>query len=202
MSEGRPSLDKLEGGDIISFDNMSHVAAFEDLLADHIDPQMTANMHNAWQGRVAIRELLRVPDFNGRLANITMAVMEEPYERRLDARERGWKLPARTPPSAHPEVIDSYHGFSFFAEAKSSGRGRIGQIQAEMWYYAAPRYVGRESGFRYSKKLVGGASVGRLVTLPRFEKRAFVELQEEARRIAFLALQQGKAHSIIQPKQS
>lgn len=122
------NIGDMKPGDAIRLDDIAQLPAFEDMLALHIHPTMTATEYAAWVGRVQLRDLIRPPKFNGTIADVELVLMDEPYARLLDARERGWHI-ARGRNYRHtaPEIIvESFRGFTFLADAKSSGKGQCG----------------------------------------------------------------------------
>lgn len=208
------SIDALVPGDIIQLSDITQMPLFEDMVAETIDPNMTARMRSAWGGRVAINEFLRPRKFNGAIADIQLSVMDEAYERLFDAKQRGWVFDKRSVANhraANKEVSDSFHGFTFTANAKSSGRGIIGQIQSELWYGKVPIGHGFQtrtledgtvilSKRNYKQTYMhGGSSVQRYVTKPKIEAQAFLSLNESARKIGFEVLSRNMRFPIIQP---
>ena len=65
--------------------DMTQLAEFEDTLAPRVDPTFDVNL---WQGRIALKEMLRPKvlnrPFNGRCIDIRIEVMTDPYDRMLD----------------------------------------------------------------------------------------------------------------------
>jgi hypothetical protein len=211
------TLQKLTPGDAILLDDITQMPAFEDMVAEQVDPTMTPAMRDAWAGRVVIRDLLRPPRFNGSLTDIKLVVMEAPLDRLFDARERGWTF-SRHIGSGYPinrphddEITGSYQGFELMANAHSTGRGVVGQVQAEIWYGRVPTYRtselrtlkdGSVSLYHYDNKQAanhGGMSVQRYITSPKLETGVFINLDENARRIGFQVLSHQMRHPIIEP---
>lgn len=124
-------------GMTIEFVDATELHAFEDALGPHIQPGLDTEL---WSSRVALKELLRPPKFNGRIGNLALSVMDEPRNHLLNSRDRGWQIKGtnlnKTNSWAYGE--DPFTGFTFTADAFSSGRGKIGQIQAELWYAPNP----------------------------------------------------------------
>lgn len=209
------STSSLQPGDVVKLSDITELPMFEDLVADQIDPTMSQAMRDAWSGRIAIRDLVRPPKFNGTIAYIELVTMDNPYDRLSNARERSWVFNSKggVPNKIIEDerVIGSFIGFTFLAEARSSGRGVIGQIQAELYYGRVPYEQKRESRqlkngttayYDYSTKrtaMHAGASVQRYVTTPKIEREKFMELDENARRIGLAVLHQNTMHPIVQP---
>lgn len=144
MSE-LPSVRAFQPGDIITFGDITELPDFEDYVAENMFPNMTPTQMNAWKGRAALRDLVRPPAFNGRIADIRLEVMVDPYAQLMNARERGWRFGGtngnpkpRTNEFAF-EAEELSEGFVFTADAKSSGKGSIGEIQSELWYVPVPK---------------------------------------------------------------
>ena len=177
-----PFPPEIQPGTLIEFNDITQLAAFEDTIAPFVTSRYKPEY---WESRRPLKDVLRVPEFNGRMSDIAMQVMEAPYERLLDARERGWKITGGSlaRPQAPEDVIRHYMGFAYTANARSSGRGVVGQVQAEIWYApnADPHGYGR--------------AVKRTVTKPKFEEAAFRELDEHSRRIGFTALRYALIHA-------
>lgn len=209
------SVGQLQPGDVIEFGDLREVPTFEDMVAVSIDDRISklfperTNVLNlsAWAGRTAIRELISPPKFHGTIANVRLDVMEEPYERLIDARERGWKFQRgasnfqRTSDDAlSVALLPEYRGFVLSADAKSSGRGTVGQIVAELWYAPVPfDFHNASSTLNQRTSLHGGSSVFRVITSPRLEKDNFYALNEESREIAFQVLRRNMKHPLVQP---
>jgi hypothetical protein len=206
------SFEQLHPGDSIRLTDATELVAFEDTVAYNMDPTMTSLMQEAWVGRTTLKDLIRPPKFNGTIADIELVVMDLPFERLVDARERGWKFRQISGfLSSMPkdeEVINSFRGFTFLAEARSSGKGTIGQIQAELWFnrVGANRNMVRDvveggslGGGRKRTNGYGGASVLRRVTVPKIETTKFVELHETSRRIGLEVLRNAMRHPTVLP---
>jgi hypothetical protein len=208
------SIEELVAGDVILLDDITKMALFEDLVAEGVDPSMNQLELNSWTGRVGIRNLLRPAKFNGNIGNIQLVKMNDPFGRLFDARQRGWsfggsRVSIPKNPTLDQEVRDSYRGFTFTADASSSGRGIIGQIQAELWFglvsinrgiQTRTHTNGEVVKFKYNAKCTssnGGASVRRIVTKPKIENETFLELDESSRRIGIEILRGNVLKPII-----
>jgi hypothetical protein len=226
----QPSLaDTLQPGNIIEFADLTELTTFEDILAEDIEPMYDPIK---WATRLALRDLIRPPKFNGTIADVRLEVMAEPYERLQDAPKRGWNVgPGNYKLSSEvaQELIARYRGFTLTATPKSSRPGRLGQIQAELWYYPVPVSIhtmkegtvvkshnelksGEKSreyayltkrDYTYLRKnrSSSGESVRRVVTKPRVETERFIEHDAAARRIGFQLLRQQMMHPITTPMQ-
>jgi hypothetical protein len=196
---------------IITLDDITQFPAFEDVVADDIQPIRLEGQREAWEGRVPIRNLLRPPKFNGSIRSIALMAMEDPYDRLLDARERGWAFPhgGKTVRRLDIDEAREYtRGFTFTADAQSSGKGIVGQIQAEMWYMRAPYNEHRYIRLNENKELVvrtsssfstgnhGGAIVYRRITKPKLEKDAFIRADAESRKIGWAVLREAMTHPL------
>lgn len=212
-------------GNIISFGDITELAAFEEVLAHVVNPEHDVNL---WAARIALRDLIRPPKFNGTIGNINLTVIENPYDRLLDAVDRGWRVGRGVAQRAlstekSRQLIARFHGFGFTADAMSSGRGITGQIQTELWYYPLiPKVVpagtklrgynitssGEKKEFIYTSKkdLLShanvdnlGKTINRVVAKPKYEKEKFIKLNEGSRRIGFELLQQAMMSPRVQP---
>ena len=181
-------------GVAIQFESFSEVEAFENVVADLVDPNMSATEANNWHSRDNLQEIVGHPkikgrQFNGRMLGIELVPMQKPYTKLLSARNNGWKLPLNVSRIGSTNELDGDYrarrcfGFHFTAQATSTGRGAIGEIQAGLWYLPVTRHVA--SG-NIQKRTVtnGGRSVVRIVTQPRFEEENFIRLSEDSERIA------------------
>jgi len=191
-------------GNVIEFGDITELATFEDLIAKKVEP-VYDHSNGSWPGRIALRDLIRPLKFNGTIADIKLEVMKDPYERLLDARQRGWAMPYRTIPKLAnefaEELIPRYRGFVLTADAKSSGKGTVGQIQAEMWYYPMPLRVRSRSHGKITlrRDYSTGETLRRVVSRPRLEEEKFIELDATARRIGVSLLRQSLVHPIYTP---
>ncbi len=223
-----PQVDLLQPGNIFELSDITELAAFEGLVAPEVDPFYN---HILWQSRLPLKELIRPPKFNGTIANIKLTVMNNPYDRLLDANQRGWKFKSRAQThklqsDISKAQIPNYRGFVFTGDAKSSGRGTIGQVQAEIWYYPLPKNLridpegklhigfnttksGERRYYSYTNKkdieIIGAKAYGeamrRIVTMPKLEAEKFIALNETARRIGFAVLRDALSHQISTPMQ-
>jgi hypothetical protein len=61
-------LNELTSGDVIEFADINELVAFEDMVAQAIDPTCA----KAWASRRHLRDLIRPPKFNGTIADIKL----------------------------------------------------------------------------------------------------------------------------------
>ncbi len=220
------TLDSLQPGSSIQFSDATELHAFEDLLAPLVDSSYNAEL---WSGRTALNDLWRPEKFNGRITDLQLTVMSDPHDRLLDARERGWTIiKGRSYKRTTDETLNgikNFVGFTFTGMARSTGRGNVGQIQAELWYGPNPKYLRKFKAATYLRRqqytaVSGevrtsesiehrkeyeyitspaastlGRSLVRAVTHPKIEKEKFIELQESSKRIAFDVLR----HEMMRP---
>ncbi len=212
MTVPEMAIEDLCPGDIIEFGDATELASFEDLVAASIDTQvdnlLPGRNHKAiqdgWAGRVAIKELIRPKTFNGTIADIRLEVMEDPYARLLDAKQRGKTMlkgfSIRRTNEFAELLAPLYAGFSLTALAKSTGRPSM-QLQTEIWY-APVNITSRRKGSAYQDRgSSGGASVQRFMTKPEIEEGTIEAINEESRRIGFKVLRNNMRHPIIQSMQ-
>ncbi|MES2971628.1 MAG: hypothetical protein V4702_04870 [Patescibacteria group bacterium] len=225
MSE-LPLASKPEGlnpGDVIGFADMPELMAFEDLLAPLVDPLSNAVL---WQTRPKLSDLLRPPTFNGTIRDITLTAMDEPYERLLDAKDRGWTMPRPSGSFERTQLgfeqkVNRYLGFIFDAEAYSSGTGVKGRIAAELWYYPLPQLlkkagsitvytavtkngdvstytsVAKKDSYKTLKNR--GEAIRRVVTKPRLDAERFLAAHDVACAIGFSVLRDAMRAVISTP---
>lgn len=79
----------LRAGSVIEFADITELPSFEDQIAAEIDPEMTAGQADVWAGRIAIQDLIRPSKFNGRIADVALHVLDNPYVRLVTAQDRG-----------------------------------------------------------------------------------------------------------------
>lgn len=197
---------ELSPGAIIEFNDITELPAFEDALAEAIDPDMTPARSEAWQGRVNIQNLIRPHKFYGRITDVHLEVMAEPYQRLIDARERGWQVGRggsyRLTSKFADQLIPQYRGFIFRATALR-GRMEIDQIRAELWYYpvSVTSYIHPESGkvcIYKETEAHSGCSVIRVVAKPKMEAD-FIKLDAMAKKIGADVLRAGLKKPLVQP---
>ncbi len=192
-------------GDILTFSSVSELRDFENLVANVVRP----NYHQAaWSARTDIEELIRPKinghNFNGQLRDISLTVMDEPYLRLIDARERGIAFSNKGGlGGSHAKLkgeysmlnIPHYTGFQFQANAHSTGRGDIGKISTELWYFPFRVKPGMENRSVDND----GKVIKRVIAKPQFELDSFIELSETSRQIGFTLLQDAMRHPISVP---
>lgn len=205
-------ISTFQPGDVIELGEISKLAEFEELVATDLQPNMTKIQRDVWAGRVALKELIRPPKFNGSLVNVRLEVMDEPYSRLLVARERGMQFHLKgRPPQNNPVNVGTWRGFKFITDARSSVPGFKAQVQTELWYVLLP-YIpritkgtlksGEERSYLTRCRMTNsnsGASIRRTVAKPVLEKHKFIELNENSRKIGFSVLQKAMMHPLIQP---
>jgi hypothetical protein len=213
MAEVLPqSVDELLPGDVIQFADITELVAFEDEIVAAVRPDYD---HAMWAGRKPLRDLMRPPRFNGTIANISLLVMHDAYEQLQTAKDRGIAMRITRRALSDENVLiygPQYRGFVITADARSSGRGVVGQLQTEAWYYplvpgvlkagtVRQRVKSRADGTKYdytyvrssngvdiSKGRESGRTIGRIISYPKLEKDTFIELNESSRRIGAAAL--------------
>ena len=140
----KPELyPSLAPGTIIVLSDMTQLAGFEDTLVPLVDPAFDINL---WQGRIALSEMLRPKvgnkPFNGRCTDISIKVLADPYYRMLECTEQGYKFQGSNGKKRESQTgqssIDSYFGFMFKANMKSSGRAVDRSFDVVAFY--APEY--------------------------------------------------------------
>lgn len=179
---------------VIRLADITEMPAFEDMVAQAVDPDMTTLQRQRWDSRPPIRDLIRPIAHNGSIVDIELTPLEDPYEKLQSARQDGWVLKPGNTPGSTKELNAQYRaerclGFHFVANARSSGRGVIGEIQVGLWYLPVVRYE-RAHTVKPSKQtgLGGGLSVKRVVTQPRLETENFIRSHDESVRVALSAL--------------
>ncbi len=189
----------LRPGTVIELADITELPKVEDTIAFAIDPKLDAD---AWATRENARDIVRPPKFQGRIANIVLEVMEEPYEQLRSARERGWQFAGggshhgKRSTDVTKRALGKYVGLQFVGEAYSTGRGMIGQIQAEMWYLPI---AGRAKNGKLLTNAAteGGRSVKRFITRPRYEKEQFIPLRNVSRRIGYEILRAELSSAVV-----
>lgn len=169
---------------VILLRDATELAPFEDIVAATIDPNYARFNQGAWQGRVALKELIRPPRFNGTIRDIALEIMEEPHARLLDVRERGFMLSgAGAGKSDDVDIARFYKGFHLTATPASSRPGDLGQIQADIWY-GPPTQSSKGHGM----------PIRRFVTKPRFERERIVRHAEASKQIGLTVLRDALTH--------
>lgn len=209
-----------KAGDVIELGDITELAVFEEIIAPLVDPKYNPDV---WARRPHVRDLIRPPKFNGRIGDIALTVIENPYENMLSATARGYAFYnnarnfKRTSDRAEEEV-KHYMGFGLTASAISSGRGVIGQIVTELYYYPCHRGLIKAGTVEHRTLKSGeirtyvsksdrtcsrgpdmGETIRRVVAEPKLERAKFIELDETARRIGFATLRHSMMHPFIAP---
>jgi len=190
-----PVSDVLQPGVVIKIPDITYFSEFEDVIAAAINPTYDKDL---WAGRVPLKELIRPPKFNGRITDISVTVMDRAYAQLQEACESGRigympQLHRRIVNRGEVESYESgFRGFILTADAKSAGRGTIGQIQTAMWYW--PLTVRSINGH--------GQVLNRKVAKPKIEKERFIALDARSRKIGFSVERKAVARPIFTPMQS
>ena len=190
------NIEKYSPGDVLELDSIYELASIEDIIANNINPNMTTRQINDWKDRANLKDLIRPSRFNGRISNINLDFMKNPYERLFDANERGLKfskdlgIPKRRTSFFSSETAELTTGFILTADASSSGRGVIGQIKTEVWYVPSPQ---QQSDGEIKKKTYSnsGGSIHRYLARPDTEQDIFDNLYKTSRKIGLEILRKG-----------
>lgn len=214
-------LPELQPGEVIRFADMRELVLFEDLLAPLVDPLANVRL---WEGRKQLGDILRPSKFYGTIRDITLEVMANPYEKLLDANERGWTFSGSTGNKARTQegaelIIERYLGFTFDAEAHSSNPSFRGRIGAELWYFPSSHQLvkaGSVVGFNVlkngemsprvlrndSRKSRGnhtGEAIRRVVTKPHYDRKNFEAAYDNSRSIGFAVLRESMINAVSIP---
>lgn len=204
QAEAVDSRSLLMPGNVFILRSVGELTDFEDLVAASIDPHMSTQETVAWESRKHIRDYVRPSKFNGNITNITVELMEDPYERLIDAPSRGWVLPTakyERPSQKGQDSTAKYIGLMLTADARSSGKGVIGQIQSEIWYAPVPLTTRRRGNgeFKPATQANAGMTVMRVAAQPKLERENFIEFDRAARRVGHEVLRQQIRNPIMQP---
>ena len=224
-STEKPPL--LTPGIVIELADMTELAALEDIVVKQVDPNYDKDL---WIARPLLKELLRPTvkkrAFNGGVKDITLTVMDEPYEQLITANDRGLTYSQsgkRTRTNDQSlETIERYVGLEYRATLTSTGHGSIGSVTSEIWYaplaksvlrrkgstYCYPRIIEGEQrpyectqkeGYVRANKL--GDAILRVTSKPAYDQSVLVSLQDSAQRIGFNVLQAAMRRPISAPMQ-
>lgn len=146
---------------------------FENWLAPFVDPEYRQDL---WEKRwPPTADLLKPKGFHGRLVDIALTVMDEPYKRIIDAPERDWVFMrgvarrARDSEIGRPQQAH-YHGFTLEARMRSANPRRSGWLHNEIWYAPLPRYIIARGNYGLQADTARGEGLKRFVTHPRYER--------------------------------
>lgn len=190
-------IDQLQPGEIYPIPNSGKLAAFEDLVAQQLQPDMTVLEERGWNGRKMLRDLICPDKFLGSIQNIRVEIIEEPYEKLFNAKERGKTfqsvlgLPRKRSDECNEHYEQLTKGYLLTADEKKSGKGVVGQIQVELYYVPPPN----RSAVGYNKTNVHSNSGGinRYATRPEeiiIEKLKSPKENSNSRVVGKVALRQ------------
>lgn len=140
-------IDQLKPGEIYEISGTSNLAPFEDLVASEIQPNMEILEARGWSDRKALRDLIRPDKYFGTISGITLEAIKDPYQRLFDVNSRGKKylqtlgVPHLRLDGSTEDYEEQTKGFVLTGNAKSSGKGIIGQIQVEIYYVPPPNRI-------------------------------------------------------------
>lgn len=183
-------------GNVLQFDTIRELVAFETLLAGAIDPQLNDARDRIWNDRDEVSRYLKPPKFIGSFLNIALTVMPNPYERIVDARSRGWKMytPGRFERDSdlNRSTIEYFTGFCFTAIAKTTGKPAAEVVEAEMWYYPTTntRLCLATDPDKQRPSNHNGPSIQRTVTKPRLKPIAGAVTDPTLQKLGFATLWQ------------
>lgn len=185
----------------IQLADITELPAFENSVASLIDPNMTKTEIDYWHGRENIKNIIRPAKFNGKITDISLLLIENPFDTLQNAKELGWDMPrgynqnSKGSDANIERKTNMCIGFSLLANAVSSGRGTIGQIQAGLWFLPVS-HVERNGSITKLTSGHGGRTIIRVVSNPKIETENFMQLQAESNKIAFSALQKAMMQPI------
>lgn len=179
---------RFEPNSVIRLEDVTQLQEFEEAVIDEVAPDVAPTRRGLWTGRVALKDLLRVPKFNGRITDIELAVIEDPVTALQDAAADGAQFigSARTGVSrwsdAHIEFArERALAFDFSATARSSRQGTVGNINTTLWYVP-------ESPERYANSTRD--PVKRSILRPRIDRERFTDLHRMSRQMGHDAVRQ------------
>ena len=173
----------LRPGGIVRVSDVTQLHLFEELIAEQIDLK---HDHALWAGRERLSDLIRPSKFNGSIVDLELEVMQDPYGVLLDIQKEGRRFVGnrRQPTEASRDRIEQGKGFMLMATPRSSGRGAIGQIQAEIFYYPTDLHDTYRRGF------------SRLVTKPILEVGDFKKTNKRPEGVDLMLLKDVMGHSV------
>lgn len=146
LQESMPSTDqagerlRLES---VALPNLTYIAQFEDVVAAQVYPNMPPECQARWGLRTPLRKHVQPRGFNGSVSNIVLTPMGQPVDMLRSASDRGvaFRQAAGAPhlkEKLSQEELKHFFGFVLTADARSSGRGVISTLQAELYLYPRP----------------------------------------------------------------
>jgi hypothetical protein len=137
--------DVLRPGNIIEFDSIDEIPAFEDMVAKHIDKdQANPIQWRTWDHRVFLPEFVRPLGTNGSISDVRLEVLENPMLVLMSQKERGMRnvdgchgMPTKYSDESLQIAINKSIGFRLIANVNSSGSEPV-EIEAEIIYTPAP----------------------------------------------------------------
>jgi hypothetical protein len=188
MAEAFPSSFRvIPPGSVIEVGDLNRLAIFEDLVAAAVKPDYDRDL---WMARKSIGELIRPPKFHGTITGVTVEVMDDAYTQLLSAKERGIKKAGNVflTETNTDTYASQYRGLKVTASARSTGRGEIGQIRAEAWYYPLMPHrtvnEARKKAYYKDRGAETGRAIGRIISRPILDTAMFQGLQKTSQQIA------------------
>ena len=154
------SIEDFKPGDFIELANMDEsnideLPPFERLIELDIQPHIYSqnSRDTVWNNRMALRNLIRPPKYNGNIKDIILEVTPEPTKTLLSANERGLKF-IKGPSTPHLRTLEiseksakATRGFVLTANTKSSAEP-IKQLRTEIWYVPTPSQIDNSNTIR------------------------------------------------------
>ena len=170
----------LEPGLTISMRSFAHLRGFEEELVNMVDVHYDEQL---WNARVPLTNLVRPYRFQGDFTDVSLTVMDEPFERFLAAQAAAKMEPATVKfnrgdgKPAHPRrnylrdlcapLMKNFVGFHFLGQAQS-GAESLGPVSTDIWF-------GPVVAERKGRETYVGEGVVRIVTLPSYNADAFAD---------------------------
>jgi len=179
-------IDSFSPDSPIPLKNVEELALFEDIVATHvIDPHMTVEQRREWGARIKIQRLISPPGYFGLISDIVLTPMLEPFMVLQNPSKDGWMLHKGEikfgTGSAETLKYKEEHalGFSMEAAANSSGRGKVAQLTAALWYLPASKTT---------RLHYGGSTVNRVVSVPNLVNKDLEEMRKRSEYIGTLVM--------------
>ncbi|MCA9337754.1 hypothetical protein KC951_03525 [Candidatus Saccharibacteria bacterium] len=123
-------------GTVRAFDTIDSLEDYESLLTHYYLPDLYDYGYQraavaVWEGRPPLGDMVRPPKFYGRIGNVVVAHIEDPFTELVTTRKR-YKTTLEPNEEWYREHII---GMSVAAELHSTGRGTIGSLSTLIWLY-------------------------------------------------------------------
>jgi len=156
----------------LALGSVDRLQDFEMTVIETMHPDMTSEELAMWMSQTALTHLIRPKGFHGQMGQVRLDALDDPYDRLMDARERGKRFGVgrgyirkdeRTIDASIEHAANNTRGYALTAHTIGAHKRTTGTIDTEVFYVPAPPR-------QLASNKVYFSPLRRFVTIPEFTK--------------------------------